>query len=59
VAALPKGFDETRRRLMSRNIIAGLPLVGDYPELAGHYLMCVTETKARCDLDNLVREVTS
>jgi len=59
VAEFPAGFETTRRRLMDKHIIAGLPLADDYPELAGHYLMCVTETKARCDLDTLVREVTS
>ncbi len=59
VAAFPPGFEQTRRRLMSRNIIAGLPLAAYFPELAGRYLLCVTETKARCDLDTLVREVTA
>ena len=59
VAAFPEGFEDTRQRLLAKNIIAGLPLATDYPELAGHYLMCATETKARCDIDTLVREVTS
>jgi glycine dehydrogenase subunit 1 len=59
VAKFPAGFEDTRRRLMGKHIIAGLPLADDYPEMAGHYLMGVTETKARCDLDTLVREVTS
>ena len=59
VAAFPGGFDSRRQRLMGRKIIAGLPLEPYYPELSGHYLFCVTETKARCDLDTLVREVTS
>jgi glycine dehydrogenase subunit 1 len=59
VAAFPPDFEKTRRRLMTQHIIAGLPLESHYPELSGHYLLCVTETKARCDLDTLVREVTS
>jgi glycine dehydrogenase subunit 1 len=59
VAAFGQGFESTHRRLMDRSIIAGLPLEPYYPELSGHYLLCVTETKARCDLDTLVREVTS
>jgi len=59
VAAFPAGFEKTRRRLMGRKIVAGLPLDAYYPELSGHYLFCVTETKARCDLHTLVREVTS
>jgi glycine dehydrogenase subunit 1 len=30
-----------------------------YPELPNHYLLCVTETRSREDMDELVREVKS
>lgn len=59
VVAFPPGFESTYERLLEKKIIAGLPLASYYPELAGHYLFCVTETKTREDMDVLVREVTS
>jgi glycine dehydrogenase subunit 1 len=59
VAAFPEGFDATYRRLISQKIVAGLPLGHYYPELEHHYLLCVTETMSKGDLDTLVKEVTS
>jgi len=59
VAVFPGGFDTTYQRLLERGIVAGLPLATFYPELKNHYLLCVTETKSKADLDALVREVTS
>jgi len=59
VAAFPAGFEETYRRLRANGVIAGLSLASFYPELEGHYLLCVTETKSREDMDALVREVQS
>jgi glycine dehydrogenase subunit 1 len=59
VAAFPSGFDATYRRLIDKGIIAGLPLDSYYPELKNHYLLCVTETMSKEDLDTLAREVTS
>jgi glycine dehydrogenase subunit 1 len=56
-AVMPPGFAETRRRLFAKKIVAGLPLETFYPELAGHYLFCATETLSKEDLDTLVREV--
>lgn len=53
------GFDATYSRLLDKKIVAGLPLTPYYPELADHYLLCVTETKSRDDMDALIREVTS
>ncbi len=55
----PPAFAETHKRLMERKIVAGLPLAGYDPELANHYLLCVTETKTRADLDDLAREMKS
>ena len=44
---------------MDKGIIAGVPLSTYYPELSGHYLFCVTETKTKEDLETLVSEMTS
>jgi glycine dehydrogenase subunit 1 len=48
------GFDKTWQRLAAEKIIAGLPLECYYPELPDHYLLCVTETITRQDMDDLV-----
>ncbi len=59
VVTAPGGFDARYRRLIEKKIVAGLPLGPYYPELAGHSLMCVTETASREEMDVLVREVKS
>ena len=59
VVEFPPGFEQTHRRLMEKGIVAGLPLASFYPELAGHYLLCVTETAGRDDMDELIREIRS
>jgi glycine dehydrogenase subunit 1 len=59
VVEFPPGFADTYDRLMEKGIVAGLPLAPYYPELANHYLLCVTEIFSRDDLDALVREVIS
>jgi len=59
VVTFPAGFDRTYQRLLKRKIVAGLSLGEYYPELAGSYLLCVTETLAKEDLDGLVKEVTA
>ena len=59
VVVFPKGFEATCERLMEKNIVPGLSLAPYYPELANHYLLCVTETKSRDDMDALVMEVQS
>lgn len=58
VVEFPADFESTYRRLMEKRIVAGFPLASFYPELAGHYLFCVTETKTREDMDALVKEIT-
>jgi glycine dehydrogenase subunit 1 len=55
VVEFPTGFETTYERLLQEKIVAGLPLASYYPELPNHYLLCVTETKTRDDLDTLVR----
>ena len=57
VVEFPEGFDGTYRRLLDEKIVAGLPLAPHYPELARHYLLCVTEAKTKSDLDDLVRRL--
>jgi glycine dehydrogenase subunit 1 len=57
VVEAPQGFDVAYRRLVEKGIVAGLPLASFYPERAHHYLLCVTETKSKEDLDELVREM--
>ena len=59
VVTFPAGFDRTYQHLLKRKIVAGLALDAYYPELAGSYLLCVTETLAKEDLDGLVKEVTA
>jgi len=58
VVEFPAGFEATYQRLLEQEIVAGLPLGHYYPELPNHYLMCVTETKTRDDMDTLVRQLS-
>ncbi len=55
----PQGFDEVYQRLLAKKIVAGLPLKPYYPELAGCYLLCATETTSKADMDLLVKEIAS
>jgi glycine dehydrogenase subunit 1 len=57
VAEVPAGFETTYKQLLKKKIVAGLPLSPFYPELENHYLLCVTETCSKDDMDLLVREV--
>ncbi len=59
VVSAPGGFDARYRRLIEKKILAGLPLRPYYPELAGHNLLCVTETASREAMDALAKEVRS
>ncbi|MGA1843631.1 MAG: aminomethyl-transferring glycine dehydrogenase subunit GcvPA [bacterium] len=59
VVAFPGDHEALYRRLIEKRVVAGLPLEPYYPELPGHYLMCVTETFSRQDLDALIQEVRS
>jgi glycine dehydrogenase subunit 1 len=42
---------------MRKKMIAGLPMDDFYPELKNHYLLCVTETFTKADIDMLVQEI--
>ena len=57
VVKFPEGFDAKWQALLEKKILAGIPLVCYYPELANHYLLCVTETRSKGDMDVLVKEV--
>jgi len=59
VVEFPPDFAATYKRLLEKKIVAGLALTPYYPELANHYLLCVTETRSRNDMDALVGEVKS
>lgn len=59
VVRVPAEIEPLHARLVEKKIVAGLPLKDYYPELSAHYLFCVTETKSRQDLDNLIREMQS
>ena len=58
VVRFPDGFSDTWQALLEKKIVAGLHLAPYYPELADCWLMCVTETLSKEDLDALVKEVT-
>jgi glycine dehydrogenase subunit 1 len=45
--------EEINQRLLSRQIIGGLPLKKFYPELADAMLLCATEMTKRADMDTL------
>ena len=59
VVESPPGFAAIYERLLAKKIVAGLPLARFYPEMSDHYLMCVTETISKEDIDTLVMEVQS
>ena len=57
VVKFAKDFKPAYDRLLARSIVAGLELGGLYPELAGHYLFCVTETISKEIMDAIGAEV--
>lgn len=57
VVAFPSAWGDVYARLLEKNIVAGLPLGSYDPEWEGKYLLCVTETKSRADLDQLIQEI--
>ena len=59
VVEMPPGFEKTHSRLLEEKIVAGVSLGTYYPELKDHYLVCVTETKSKEDMDLLVKEIVS
>ena len=59
VVEFPAGFEAAYKRLLEKKIVAGLSMTPFYPELANHYLLCVTETRSREDMDVFVKELKS
>jgi len=59
VVESPGSFELTYNKLLEERIVAGLPLAPYFPELTNHYLMCVTETKTKRDMDTVVGGMTS
>jgi glycine dehydrogenase subunit 1 len=59
VVEFPANFAKTYDRLVADKIIAGLPLECHFRELKNHYLLCVTETISREDMDELVAAIKS
>lgn len=57
VVKFPGDSDRIRSRLLEKGIVPGLELEPYFPDLAGHHLVCVTETKTRDQMDELVKEV--
>jgi len=57
VVEFPDNFEKTYDRLVDDKIIAGLPLECHYRELKNHYLLCVTETRSKADMDRLVQKI--
>ncbi|MGH8174268.1 MAG: aminomethyl-transferring glycine dehydrogenase subunit GcvPA [Rhodanobacteraceae bacterium] len=51
VFALPKPASEIIERLAKENIVAGVALGEEFPELGDALLVCATETKTSADLD--------
>jgi glycine dehydrogenase subunit 1 len=54
VVELPAGSQAVYRRLLDRKVVAGLPLCSFYPGMDDRYLLCVTETGTKVDMDELV-----
>lgn len=59
VVRMAPNSDRLYQRLLEHHIIAGLPLEGFYPDLEDHYLLCVTETSTKADMDILVKEMSA
>jgi glycine dehydrogenase subunit 1 len=59
VVEFSPGFEADYKRLLDLKVVAGLPLKPYYAELPNHWLLGVTETKTKEDMDALVRRVRS
>jgi len=59
VVEFPRDSEAIYQRLLRKKIMAGIPLVQYFPELANHYLLCVTETKTKNVMDEFVKGIVS
>lgn len=57
VVKLNKPVKEINQALLQKGIIGGYDLGRDYPELANHMLVAVTEQRSQEEIDTLVKEV--
>lgn len=57
VVEFPENSGDIYEHLLKKKIMAGIPLVQYFPELKNHYLLCVTETKTKNAMDELVKEI--
>ncbi|MDZ7700288.1 MAG: aminomethyl-transferring glycine dehydrogenase subunit GcvPA [Deltaproteobacteria bacterium] len=58
VIAFPGYASKPYERLMEKGMVAGLPLGTYDSQWEGMYLLCVTETRSRADMDRLIEEVS-
>jgi glycine dehydrogenase subunit 1 len=56
--SLPKPASEVIERLAKENIVAGVALGEEYPELGDALLVCATETKTSADIDRFASAMT-
>jgi glycine dehydrogenase subunit 1 len=57
VVKLAKPVAEVNKQLLDAGIIGGYDLGLDYPELAGHMLIAVTELRTKQEIDTLAQEL--
>ncbi len=57
VVACPRPVAEINAALLERGILGGFDLVQEYPALARHMLIAVTETNTKAQIDNLVNNL--
>ncbi|WP_134700903.1 aminomethyl-transferring glycine dehydrogenase subunit GcvPA [Ammoniphilus sp. YIM 78166] len=55
VVKVPGSVTEINQALLERKIVGGYDLGRDYPELAGHMLLAVTEARTKEEIDSLVQ----
>ncbi|MBP1932817.1 aminomethyl-transferring glycine dehydrogenase subunit GcvPA [Ammoniphilus resinae] len=55
VVKLPRPVGEVNRLLLKEKIVGGYDLGRDFPELAGHMLIAVTESRTKEEIDSLVK----
>jgi glycine dehydrogenase subunit 1 len=55
VVKVPGSVGDINRELLKQQIVGGYDLGRDYPELAGHMLLAVTEQRTKEEIDSLVR----
>ena len=55
---LPGDFEKIHQKLFASGIVAGLKIGKYYPQYAGCWLFCVTETISKEDIDRVIAEVS-